>query len=380
MRHSTLLVAACLALALPASAQPSLTVAARDVVPGRSVAMTVTGTPGQNYAVLGSAMGAGFSFGGTRLSLGVDVVIYARGVIDGTGTATVSLTPPFQFTTLDRYYVQAVMATSPSFQGLSASNSVVLRNNDLVGGLAGQVGPAGPPGPPGPAGPQGPPGTSAALGMCPAGRFMVGLTATGPVCAVVDSTTPVLRSLRLEIPGTTSGVITLGTTAFVHVIGVFSDGSDRDVTATATLTSSHPAVATVLESGPSKGLVTAVALGSTTIAAALDGVQASTVLTVAAADLTGFIVSPPSLALTVGSTVQITVTGIYSDGSTRDVTQVASYANFDVFAQHVLTVSNSAGGRGLVTALAAGTTTVRIGVMNAAGVELQGFIDATVTP
>ena len=65
---------------------------------------------------------------------GSDMVILAMGAIGGTGSVAVTVTPPFAGSTLDRYYVQAASSGSPSFIPLAVSPSVVLRNNDVVGG------------------------------------------------------------------------------------------------------------------------------------------------------------------------------------------------------------------------------------------------------
>lgn len=170
-----------------ASAQaPVIQPASDQIAPGQSVNVTLTGVSGAHFAVIGSATNAGFSYAGVALAVGNDVVVLASGVLGGSGSVTVAITPPFLGTTLDRYYLQGATAASPSFAGLEPSNGVVLRNADLVSGLAGPVGPAGPPGPTGPAGatgpqgltgPQGTPGPTGATG--PQGP--TGLTgATGP--------------------------------------------------------------------------------------------------------------------------------------------------------------------------------------------------------
>jgi len=76
----------------------------------------------------------------------------------------VTFTPPFAGSTLDRYYVQAATSGSPSFIPIAVSPSVVLRNNDVVGGVVGTPGPAGPSGPAGATGPAGPAGATGAQG------------------------------------------------------------------------------------------------------------------------------------------------------------------------------------------------------------------------
>ena len=138
-----------------ASAQPSLTVDRDVVVPGSVVTATVTGVPGQHFAVIGSTVGAGASHAGVALSVGPDLAILAIGVIDGTGQAVVGVNPPFRFTVLDRYYIQAAISSSPAFTSIQASAGKVLRNADLVAGIRGSAGPPGPPGPEGPSGTSG---------------------------------------------------------------------------------------------------------------------------------------------------------------------------------------------------------------------------------
>jgi len=103
-----------------AAAQTSLTVSADVVTPGSAITATVTGPPGQFYAVIGSSVGSGVSYGGVALGVGADFVILSQGVLDGTGTVSVPVTPPFGGTVLDRYYLQAATSPSPSFIPLSA--------------------------------------------------------------------------------------------------------------------------------------------------------------------------------------------------------------------------------------------------------------------
>ena len=168
---------------LAAEAQPTLTPSTTAVTPGAAVTLTVTGIPGQQFAVLGSSVGAGLSYGGVNLAVGSDMVILALGSIGGTGSVAVTFTPPFAGSTLDRYYVQAATSPSAAFIPIAVSPSVVLRNNDVVGGAIGTPGPAGPAGPAGPVGPAGATGPAGPAGPSgptgPAGS--TGLTGpTGP--------------------------------------------------------------------------------------------------------------------------------------------------------------------------------------------------------
>ncbi len=169
-----------LVVAAHAAAQPVLSVSSAVVAPGSPVSVTVQGTPGRAFAVIGSTIGAGFSYGGVALRVGADVAVLATGTLDQNGRATVQTTPPFLGTSLDRYYLQAATSTSPAFVPLEASNGVVLVTADLAVPL---TGPQGPPGPAGPAGPSGPQGAQGPAGLQgPAGPPGVpGCTGLGPV-------------------------------------------------------------------------------------------------------------------------------------------------------------------------------------------------------
>jgi len=111
-----------------------MSVARSAVSPGDAVNVTVAGIPGQNYAVVGSAVNSGLVYAGTALSVGADAQIFRIGVFDGSGQAVVSVTPPFRGTTLDRYYLQAATSASASFSPIAVSNGAVLRNADVAPG------------------------------------------------------------------------------------------------------------------------------------------------------------------------------------------------------------------------------------------------------
>ncbi len=127
--------------------------------------MTVTGTPGHYFAIVGSTTGAGFSYAGVQFAVGPDVVILAMGNLDGSGRAVVNVVPPFVGSSLDRYYIQAVTSTVPNFVPLQVAPGNVVVNGDLAGlAASGLVGPAGPTGPAGAQGPAGPAGATGAAG------------------------------------------------------------------------------------------------------------------------------------------------------------------------------------------------------------------------
>ena len=154
--------------------------------------------------------------------------------------------------------------------------------------------------------------------------------------------------------------------------GTYSDNSTQDVTTSATWTSSDTAVATISNAAGSNGSATAVAAGITTITAAVGGVSASTTLTVTTATLVSLAISPTNPSIALGTTLQFTTTGTYSDSSTQVLT---TSANWTSSAAAVATISNAAGSRGLATSVATGTTTITATVGG-----VSGLTTLTVTP
>lgn len=205
MRISPVAVAALVATSffpLAAAAQPTLFASTTLVTPGAPVMLTVSGIPGQNYALLGSTVGAGMAHGGVNLAVGADMVLISVGAIGGSGMVTVPFTPPFVGTTLDRYYLQAATSSSPIFIPLTTSSSVVLRNNDLLGGVTGIAGPAGPAGATGATGPTGPTGATGATGPSGAAATIYVATLTSPAfvppVSEASAATVLTKSVNLQ--------------------------------------------------------------------------------------------------------------------------------------------------------------------------------------
>lgn len=150
-----------------------------------------------------------------------------------------------------------------------------------------------------------------------------------------------------------------GQTQQFTATGVYSDASIKDLTASADWASSAASVATVGNSGPSKGLLNAVAVGTTNVTAALGGVTSApaAAVTVSAATLVSISVQfdQGSASVPLGSPVQLKAVGVYSDNKTQDLTEQVAWTSS---ALGVATVSTAAGTKGKVTTLAAGSTTL----------------------
>jgi hypothetical protein len=84
-----------------------------------------------------------------------------------------------------------------------------------------------------------------------------------------------------------NATVATGTTTQFSATATYSNGLRLDLTSTANWTSSAPGVATVSNAGGSKGQVTAVAAGTTTITATVAGISGSTTLTVSSGSFSG---------------------------------------------------------------------------------------------
>src|SRR6185437_12207745 len=128
------------------------------------------------------------------------------------------------------------------------------------------------------------------------------------------------------------------------------------------------AVATV----DAAGKVTPVAAGSATFTATKDGKSGTATVTVTTATLQSIQVTGPEVALALGTTEQLTATGVFSDGTTQDLTAQVAWTSS---AATVASVDSSAT-PGLVTALASGSTTI---TATDAALNQSGSFDLAVT-
>ena len=191
---------------------------------------------------------------------------------------------------------------------------------------------------------------------------------------IVTVTAATLSSIAVTPP---NPAIPAGTTVQLTAIGTFSDGSTQDLTASAVWTSSSGSVATVV-----KGLVFGVQAGSATITADSDGIRGSTTVSVSSATLDSIVVTPANASVTQGLTLQMTATGVFSDGSTLNLTSAVSWASS---AYNVAEVSNTSGSQGLLTAVSQGGATISAsldGIVGSTAVTVTGvtLVSISVTP
>jgi hypothetical protein len=85
------------------------------------------------------------------------------------------------------------------------------------------------------------------------------------------------------------------------------------------------------------------------------GKSGTSTLTVSPATLSSLAITPNPISLAKGASQQLTATGIYSDTTARDLTNVATWLSSTAT---VVAVSNANGSRGLLTAVGSGSSSV----------------------
>jgi hypothetical protein len=167
-----------------------------------------------------------------------------------------------------------------------------------------------------------------------------------------------------------------------QAVAIMSDGSTENISRDASWVSTDQAVAGVGNSRWDTGRVTAVAAGTTTIRASLDGITGETTLSVSSASIDRVQVTPFIPTVPVGYGLQMRATVIYTDGTTRDVTNAVTWASSDVA---VGAVSNARNSEGWLTTVSAGQINVTaqyMGVTGSTTVSVNGatLMSIMVTP
>ncbi|HEX8710663.1 MAG TPA: Ig-like domain-containing protein [Terracidiphilus sp.] len=146
---------------------------------------------------------------------------------------------------------------------------------------------------------------------------------------------------------------------------VYDDGSTADVTSQVAWSSATPTAATV----DSNGLVTGVSAGSSVITASLDSKQSTAQAAVTAAQLQSITVTPASASIATGQTQAFTANGIFSDGSTTDITNSVTWSSS---AENIAAINAT----GLATGVSAGSAKI----VATSGSVLSSPVSLTVTP
>lgn len=186
--------------------------------------------------------------------------------------------------------------------------------------------------------------------------------------ATTASTTASLQGINIT-PQTAT--VNVGHTQQLTATGTNVDGTIQDETSVATWSTGNQAVATI----NSSGLVTAIAVGSTTISACVGQVCGYSVIVVepstgatqgvqspnnVLAGLSRIYVTPNPYSLAQGATQQFSATGTYTDGHSQDITAQVTWSTNS---PGVVSISGS----GLARGVAAGIATVTACIGNVCG-------------
>lgn len=166
--------------------------------------------------------------------------------------------------------------------------------------------------------------TIAASGLLTAVK-MGSVTVTATVGSIVGNlpitvSAPVMASIRIT-PSSFS--IAAGQTKQLAASAVFTDGSIQDVTSQATWSSSATNVVTV----SAAGLATGASQGSATITATVGSISGTANASVGAAVLNSIVVTPSNGSVAMGETQAFTANGIFSDGSSTDITSSVTWSS-----------------------------------------------------
>lgn len=222
--------------------------------------------------------------------------------------------------------------------------------------------------------------TGLASGLSPS-TGSVTVTATLDEATATSAITVTAATIKQIDVTPNSGPLPRGLKRQLTATAIFTDNTTQDVTTTASWVSTDTSVATVGNTATDKGQVTAVGGNSTTttITASKNGVTGSLPLQVSAASITSIQVNPASLRIAYGGfEKQFTATGVFSDGTTGDITEQVVWAS-NASVQRA-TISNAAGQKGLlVTTNETGRTlvTATAGSVKSPTVSVQ-VTDATV--
>jgi trimeric autotransporter adhesin len=153
-----------------------------------------------------------------------------------------------------------------------------------------------------------------------------------------------LVSISLNAPSS----LPLGVQPGITATGIYTDGTTKEITSS--INWSVSGTATI----DSQGRLISSGTGTSTITATLEGVSFTTSVTVKEAELVSLSVSPGLVTLAKGTTTILRATGVYTDGSNRDLTKEVFWSADAT----KLSVENAEGNQGHVKANQVGVASV----------------------
>ncbi|QOI49494.1 Ig-like domain-containing protein [Leptospira interrogans] len=162
-----------------------------------------------------------------------------------------------------------------------------------------------------------------------------------------------------------------GLTEKFSATGIYSDNSNKDITSSVTWHSSNNSVATISNTKGYQGQAYGTGTGTVDIKATLGNVSSQvSKLSVTAAELIEIVLNPTSSHKAKGLTENFKATGVFTDNSTKDITdQVTWKSSNTAYAK----ISNATGSKGVVNALSKGTSHISatLGSISSANATFQ---------
>jgi hypothetical protein len=136
------------------------------------------------------------------------------------------------------------------------------------------------------------------------------------------SQTPHITSLVI-VPGVSS--VKLGKSVQLRATGLFSDGSQRDMTAESVWVSSKPDVVRI----DSFGRASSLKLGQTTVTATANQVSTTATVTVGSAALVSISLAPSPSYVSLGDSAQLTAIGSFTDNTSKALLDGVSWSSIN---------------------------------------------------
>ena len=190
----------------------------------------------------------------------------------------------------------------------------------------------------------------------------------------VRVTAPQLTSITVN-PATAT--MSVNTTRQFTAQGTYADSSTADLTDSVTWSTGLATIFSVSNAAGTRGLVTALAVGTDNVVASMSGIVGMATVTVSVIPLVSIAVTPNPLTLPQNLTLPLKATATYGDQSTQDVTTSATWTVAD---SSVATVGNLGTAAGQVTGLKANSsTTVTATLSGKSGSATVNVIAPTLT-
>ncbi|EPW1047447.1 TPA: Ig-like domain-containing protein [Vibrio parahaemolyticus] len=208
---------------------------------------------------------------------------------------------------------------------------------------------------------------------------MVTITAGGTYSGVDLEATTLLTVTAAEIASIevtpNPAEIAKGRTQQFTATATMTDGAPQDITTDSgtSWVSTNTTTANISTSGADMGKASGDEVGITLIKATNSGMTGEAGLTVTNAVLEAIIVTPDPLNIGVGPTNSgdLIATGVYSDGTTPDITDQVDWVSSDM---DIATVNSDGTNNGLVTGVVAGSTTATASRLNTEGVNISSNV------